>query len=160
MRKFDNRGFTLLELAVGIAILGIVMAALSPFLTNLLRITSSGSADSFLLQEARWAVDTIGRDIGYATAGSITISGNTLSFTLPNSPNVITYSVVNSEVCRRSSAAGKQRPVTDGGKAQATSLTFTQNADNSVSVALQMQATDSSGQVHTRAYNSRYYTFN
>ena len=74
VRNLGNRGFTLLELVVGIAIIGIVMAALAPFLTSFLIMTSSGSTDGFLMQETRWAVELIGRDLAYAVNSTEAVS--------------------------------------------------------------------------------------
>lgn len=155
-------GFTLIELLIAIAALAIVAAAISPFLTNFLRMNSSGSVDSLLLQEGRWASDTIARELAYAnqTVAPPTIGVSSLSFKVPGNANTITYSLINNEVCRQAGAGTVQRPLTDAARIQVSALTFTSNPDYSITIHLQVQGTDISGRLHTRVIDSRVYCQN
>jgi len=154
-------GFTLMELLVAVALLAVVMATVSPFLINFFRHVSTGSTQSSLLQEGRWAIDFMSRELNFSQRSSIVITGgNSISFSIPGSTNVITYSVVNSEVCRQASAGSVQRPLIDATRTAVVSLSFTPNLDSSVQISVQVQGTDTSGNSLTNTLSSRVYPMN
>lgn len=164
IRIWNYKGFTLAELLVTVAVLGIITAAMAPFLGNFLRHIGSGNADATLLQEGRWAMDFINRDLNTASAVSVVISGGgtVISFSQSSAAgaDVISFSLVNSEICRRSTAANPWRPLTDAGRVQASNLSFVQNSDNSYDISFTLQATDRYGQLHSRTFASRVYPMN
>ena len=164
LRKGKHRGFTLAELLVTVAVLGIISAAMAPFLGNFLQHIDSGNAEATLLQEGRWAMDFINRDLSTASATTVVISSSGTVISLSQSSaagaDVISYSLVNSEICRRSTATNPWRPLTDAGRTQASNLLFVQQTDNSYEVSFTMQVTDRYGRIHSRTFTSRVYPMN
>lgn len=163
-RRFSCSGFSLVELLVTVSVLVIIMSAMAPFLNNFLRHIDSGNHDGVLLQEGRWALDFINRDINPASASTMVISsgGTVISFSYSSSAgaDVISYSLVNNEVCRQSKAGNPWRPLTDAGRARVSALSFVSNPDTSVNISFTLQVTDSFGQLHSRILTSRAYPMN
>ena len=161
--RWSRSGFSLTELLVAVAAMGIIMAALAPFLSNFLRHVNSGSVYGMILQEGRWAIDFMDRDISYASAGTVNksvatgVSSNVVSYSLPGATDVISFSIVSGEVCRQSTASSPWRPLTDAGRANVSSLSFVRNFDRSVSVTLVLTATDRFGRSHSREFKSFVY---
>jgi len=156
-----NQGFTLVELLMGMTILLIIMAAIAPLFSTLLSATSSGLIKNNLLQEGRWAVDMMAKDMSSIDINKITspaiptsttaTTASTLSFTPFNSTTIITYSIVNNEVCRQVDT-GIKRPLTDANRASAASnaLVFTRNTDGiSIDIQLTLTKADNKARILT-----------
>ena len=139
-----TQGFTLVQLVIGMMILVIMMAAIAPLFSTILMSTSSGLVKNNLLQEGRWAVDIMAKElsgidgVNKITSPVIGASASTISFILFNDTTntPITYSIVkngvNSEVQRQVGTTGIKRRLTDverAGVVGNNDLVFTRNSD-------------------------------
>ncbi len=144
-RSINKKGFFLIEILVGMAIMLIVLAAAVPLYANTVFSIRNETFTSHMLQEGRWALDLMARDIALATAivtPSKDSSATTLTFQRADTTGNITYSLVNQEMCRQIGASTKY-PLTDGNLAQITSVTF-QSGLNGENVTINLTLTNGS----------------
>lgn len=149
----NNRGVTLVELLVGITVLSIITAAIVSLLSTSLSLTNSGIIKNNLLQEGRWTLDIIGKELNCIDMKSVSnpspgMSSNTLTFTSFNTANNVTYTVPNDTV----EVHRLNRPLTDGQRAsvQPTGLVFTRSSDNtSIDISITLTQTDAKHVLHT-----------
>lgn len=128
-RLKSNKGFTLLELLIYIAILMIVMVILATTLTSINRgigqITASSEVDSNI----RFVLDKVGQDVGYASNVTVPSVAGTSSSTLTTvsaSGASVSYCLVNGIIYRQAggSCTSSSEPMTST-SVVVTSLSFT-----------------------------------
>jgi len=87
--QMSNVGFTLIELVISMALLGIIMAAVMSLFSTAIKNYAVNSQKSFLQKELNFTIDSIGKDIKQAVEvpathdGLFTTSGDTLILALP-----------------------------------------------------------------------------
>jgi|GEM_PF-2618200 len=168
----NNRGVTLISLLVGITLLGIMMAGITPLFSTSLDLMSTGLTKDSLLQEGRWVIDIIAKDISVIDINKITTpelptptlakTASTLTFTPFKSSTPITYSVVDKEVCRQE-GTGIKRPLTDAKRDENASATlkFTRNSDGiSIDIELTLTKTDNKARISTENIKTTVFPLN
>ncbi len=171
----NNQGLTLIRLIVGMTLLGLIMAGITPLFSTSLDVMSNGMTKDSLLQEGRWVVDMIAKDISAIDINKITTptlptattatTAATLTFipfksSTPVTP--VTYSVVNREVCRQE-GTGIQRPMTDGKRNTNSSATlkFTRNIDGiSIDIELTLTKADNKNRISTENIKTTIFPLN
>ncbi|MDR3561220.1 MAG: prepilin-type N-terminal cleavage/methylation domain-containing protein [Negativicutes bacterium] len=84
-------GFTLVELILGMAIMGVLMAGTFSVLSSSLLTQGSGFAQERVYDEGRNAVNAITKELRYATVG--TISGSTITYTRQSSGGLVSGTI-------------------------------------------------------------------
>lgn len=79
-RSQQQRGFTLMELIIGLSLTVLLLSAIAPLLTVSVQSWRIGSSRSEVQQTARFAVESITRDLHYGT-NFARINGFEISFT-------------------------------------------------------------------------------
>lgn len=138
-----QKGTLLVELLVGMAIMTLLLSIVVPLFTNTTATINRGNTQNNLLQEGRWALELLKRDISAGnfilSPGSANSDSSSLVFQRWDSAD-ITYSVVNGELCRQA-GAGTQCPVTDSGKAVISSVNFRKSSSGeNVTITLTLSA--------------------
>jgi prepilin-type N-terminal cleavage/methylation domain-containing protein len=138
MGKFrSNKGFTLLELLLYVAILVIVMVMLLPIFSSIDKgigqITASSEVDS----NVRFVLDRVGQDVGYASTVTYPSVAGTSSSTLTitsSSGSSISYCLVSGVIYRQAggSCTSASEPMT-ASSVNVTGLNFT-NIQNTNSI--------------------------
>lgn len=168
----NNQGLTLIRLIVGMALLGLIMAGITPLFSTSLDVMSNGITRDNLLQEGRWVVDMIAKDISAIDINKITTptlptatnatTATTLTFIPFKSTTPVTYSVVDKEVCRQE-GTGIQRPMTDGKRNTNSSATlkFTRNTDGiSIDIELTLTKADNKNRISTENIKTTIFPLN
>ena len=131
----NQKGFTLVELLVGMAVMAIMLSVALPLLSNMTTATARGQQANNGMQEVRWALQLMANDVraGHVidTPAAADTDSATFTFRRWNFPNTdisVTYSLVKNELCRQT-GAGTKRPLTDGGRAPIQSVTFRKSVD-------------------------------
>lgn len=144
LKQHKNRkGFLLIELVVGMAVMLIIMAAIVPLFTNTTMAITNGTSANHILQEGRWALDLMARDIAPATTiktPTNNSSATTLVFQRADITGNITYSLVNNEL-RRQIATGTMYPLTNNNLVRITNATF-QSGLNGENITITLTLTD------------------
>jgi prepilin-type N-terminal cleavage/methylation domain-containing protein len=105
----DQRGFSLMEMMVAVALIGIIVPIFGPMMVTTLRTTDELSANSQVLDELRLQLATINRELRSAECFSSpagNASGSTLRFTtaadfgLGSNAAPVAYTVVGTELIR------------------------------------------------------------
>lgn len=144
-RKCNNqKGFTIIELLAGLAVMTIMLSVALPLLSNMTIITARGQQENNGLQEVRRALLLMANDIraGHVinTPAAADTNSATFTFSRWNFPaaasSSVTYSLVNNELCRQT-GSGTRRPLTDGGRAPIQSVNFRKSVDGkNVTIAI------------------------
>ncbi len=101
-RRYQQKGFTLIELIIYIALVGVILVSLSLLALEILGGQSRSYARQEVVQNSRFIVSEIKKDI--AKASSITsISTSTLQLFVPNSDS-ITFSFASSTLTKTEGA--------------------------------------------------------
>lgn len=88
LRKQSSQGFTLIELIMVIVITGILAVVVAPIVSGTFNAYTDSSRRATLVQQAQSIVQRIQYDLSYAVPGSVSVSGNTLSWlALTRDPN-------------------------------------------------------------------------
>ncbi|SHI34881.1 PilW family protein [Propionispora hippei] len=146
IKRYKNKqGFFLTEILIGMAVMLIILAAIVPLFANTTKTIANGTSTNHMLQEGRWALDLMAKDI--APASTILTPANnstaaTLVFQRSDIAGNITYSLVNNEL-RRQIGSGTQYPLTNGSLVQIISASF-QSGLNGENITITLSLTDGS----------------
>lgn len=139
MSIFNNKGMLLLELTIGIAVMLVMVLTVVPLFINTTAAISRGTTQNTVLQEGRWALNLMARDIstGYfiVTPDTTNVDSSTLVFKRWDTSSDITYSIVNNELCRQA-GQGKKYPLTDREQIQISSINFRHSSEENITIVL------------------------
>ena len=131
----NQKGFTLVELLVGMAVMAIMLGVALPLLANMTTATARGQQANNGMQEVRWALQLMANDVraGHVIDTPAAADSDSATFTFrrwnfPSTDTSVTYSLVQNELCRQT-GSGTKRPLTDGGRAPIQSVTFRKSVD-------------------------------
>jgi prepilin-type N-terminal cleavage/methylation domain-containing protein len=96
----DERGFTLAELIVAFAMLGLALAAVTIVVERGIRQASIGTYKTEVQQNARVALERMAREIRESTAALTAATATSLTFTHPDD-GVITYTLAEDNALKR-----------------------------------------------------------
>jgi prepilin-type N-terminal cleavage/methylation domain-containing protein len=150
-RYFANQqGFTLMELMIGLALTGLLMAGVFGLLSSSLQSWRLGSGKTELQQTARYAVDKMARDLHHGKSFQVTdpytvvfvdsFSGNTYQYYLDRTSYILYRQPVN--------PAGVSQPVTGVNVQNSTNVLINQSnqvlfvSPDSNTVKITVTATD------------------
>lgn len=156
------RGFTLLEIALGTALFGLVMLGAVTTFTAVIQTQQKAATGRAIQQEARYALDTIVRDTRIASHAEIDASQIILTGALSSDTKVRYYlnvgeSRIYREICGISCGAVGD-PLTSN-SARVTDLAFsnpTSNVKPSIRIDITMQQRDASITNEKDPYYFRY----
>jgi len=141
----SKEGLSLIELLVGMALMGLLLAAVVPLLSTMVTITTKGMSNNDLMEEARWTMTVIAQDLSGGTLPNpgqaqitnslifqrwdtgwniATNAGTPISYSIPLDANKVT----TNQVCRQV-GSGTPYPLTDSNRVLATGLSFTTSAN-------------------------------
>lgn len=100
----DEKGFTLLEVLVALALLGLVLAAVVTIQQSVTQAFMTSANKTNAQQNARIAVDMMAREIRESTVAITTATANSITFTSPTA-GVVTYTVDAANNLTRNGAA-------------------------------------------------------
>ena len=83
MKKMNNKGFSLVELIIVIAIMAILVGVLAPQFIKYVE-QSRESSDLQSIEEVKTAIDTLVADYGCTSSATVSTSGKNISYTLPD----------------------------------------------------------------------------
>jgi len=145
-----KKGVLLIELLVGMAIMTLMLSVVVPLFANVTTGINNGNVRNNLLQEGRWTLELMARDISAGffilTPNSANTDSSSLIFQRWDSAN-ITYSVVNGELCRQV-GSGTQYPLNNSEKAVITSANFRRSsAGENVTITLTLSSNGRTAQL-------------
>lgn len=144
MQQYRNEnGFLLMELLVGMCLMAIVLMAIVPLFSNTTIAVSRGNSNNYALQENRWILDLLARDISggyYIASPNNNSSGNTFVFQRYDSSENITYALLDNELYRQVGTGIKYR-LNNREHIQVSNITFQTGLTNeSVAITLTLTA--------------------
>ena len=110
MKKMNNKGFSLVELIIVIAIMAILVGVLAPQFIKYVE-QSRESSDLQSIEEVKTAIDTVVADYGCTSSATVSTSGRNISYTLPADATV---SDLSGYGVGTSGAIGTKTAMTDG----------------------------------------------
>lgn len=144
MKQTNQKGFSLAELLIGLAVSIIIITTTAVTLGNTINIIQTGTNNIDLLQESRWALSLMSEDIksGYSiSTPSNSFEGHSLTFVKPNNlTQTITYAIVNNELTRQV-GSGKKVPITNATIASINNNEFVVKNINNSAIKLTMTFT-------------------
>ena len=150
-----QKGILLIELLVGMAIMALMLSVVVPLFSNMTFSINSGNTRNNLLQEGRWTLELMKRDISAGnyilTPSNANTDSSSMVFQRWDSAN-ITYSVINGELCRQI-GAGTQYPINNSEKAAITSANFRKSSSGeNVTIALTLSANGQSAELQETVF--------
>ncbi|KYZ77074.1 hypothetical protein AXX12_02760 [Anaerosporomusa subterranea] len=150
--QLSQRGFTLIELMIGLFLTGILMAALFGLLSSSLQSRTQADRHVELQQTARHAMDSMVRDLQYANAIT-SVSPESITFkTEQFGTDTITYWLDKSRttaILRQNKNASINQPVTGEGQAVNVSISQlafeilrTNTAGQPLTIGIELAVTD------------------